>query len=359
MKKLVFVTILLANSIILFSQEYKFYALSSDGEVSHPVYLCELTPETGAISVIEKYSGVTGANYIAISPDYKHLLVTSPDPEKNGGGLVQYNLSDDGTLTLATSEFNEGGTPCHVSMSPDMKYIFSADYGGDKISLHTFSNQKISPVTDNIVKSDKSRGHYISADPSGRFVHAVFLGLDKIFSYKIEDDKFVPNASQEYFSLPEGAGPRHMVFHPDKNRVYILNEINSSVTAGSYDPKTGVITEIQNISMLPSDFDEFSKAAAIRLHPNGKFLYASNRGHNSIAVYKIAGDGKLSIVEYETSGINFPRDFNISPDGKFMVVGNQQGNSVFSFRINKKTGELDYTGMKLVMPSPLSFVFLP
>ena len=359
MKKLFLLSLLLANLTIAFSQNYRFYALSSDQGISKPVYLCELDIVSGAMSVIENYSGVVKGNYYAISPDFKHLLVTSLNAGRNQGGLVQYNISRDGKLTLIESSLKPGGIPCHVSFSTDMKYAYSANYSGDEISLYNFNNKTISAEIDLIVKPDQSRAHFIMGDPSDKFVHAVFLGLDKVFSYTIEDDKFVANGNQEYFSLPDGYGPRHLVFHPDSNWVYILNELHSSTTVGSYNSETGVITEVQDISMLPPEYSGSNSAAAIRMHPNGKFLYASNRGHNSIAVFKIEDDGLLSIVEYESSGSNWPRDFNISSDGTFMVVGNEKGNSIFSFRIDESTGELTSTGKKLSMLSPLAFEFLP
>ncbi len=359
MKRLILIGLLIANLSVLFSQKYRFYALSNDQGNSNPVYLCELDSITGAISVIENYNGVVKGSYFGISPDYKHLLVTSNNSAQDQGGLVQYNISEDGKLTISETRLKSGGVPNYVSFSPDMKYVFSANYGDDEISLYKFTNEVITAEIDNIVKPDLSKGHCIRTDPAGKFVHAVFLGLDKVFNYTIEGDKFVADTNQAFFSLPDGYGPRHFVFHPDSAWIYIVNELNSSVTAGSYNPKTGAITEIQNISMLPSGFNDNNRAAAIRVHPNGKFLYASNRGHNSIAVYEVASDGKLSIIEYETSGINTPRDFNISVDGAFMVVGNQKGNSVFSFRINESTGELSYTGKQLAISAPLAFEFLP
>jgi 6-phosphogluconolactonase len=359
MKKILLFTLLIINLCAASAQQYRFYAVSNAGGNQTPVYLCELDSASGAISIIENYSGVVKGSYFALSLDQKQLLVTSVNSAQNQGGLVQYNISGDGRLTFSRSQFNPGGIPCYVSFTPDMNYTLSAYYGDDKISICNFTNEEITAETDKIVKADNSKGHCILTDPSGKYVYAVFLGLDKVFCYTIEDGDFVANTTQEYFSLPDGFGPRHLVFHPDSSWVYILNESNSSVTAGSYNPETGAITEIQNISMLPSDFDDQSSAAAIRIHPNGRFLYASNRGHNSIAVYEIADDGILSIIEYETSGINTPRDFNISEDGKFMLVGNQKGNSIFSFRINELSGELDYTGNELAMSSPTAMVFLP
>lgn len=358
MKKILFMSFLILKLSAAGAQEYRFYAVSSDGGNQKPVYLCELDSVSGAISIIENYAGVVKGNYFALSSDQKQLLVTSLNSAQNQGGLVQYNISADGRLSSSHSQFKPGGIPCHVSFTPDMNYALSAYYGGDKISICNFSNGEITPETDEIVKADNSKGHCILTDPSGRYVYAVFLGMDKVFSYTIEEGEFVANTTQEYFSLPDGFGPRHLVFHPDSSWVYILNELNSSVTAGSLNLETGSIVEMQNISMLPPDFSGQNSAAAIRIHPNGRFLYASNRGHNSIAVYEIELDGTLSIIEYETSGINVPRDFNISEDGKFMLVGNQKGNSIFSFRINESSGELDYTGKELAMSSPIAMVFL-
>jgi DNA-binding beta-propeller fold protein YncE len=178
------------------------------------------------------------------------------------------------------------------------------------------------------------------------------------FRGRIENEEFVEHQEQPAFSLPEGYGPRHMAFHPGKGFVYILNETHSSVTACSYDTASGVMQQIQDISMLPEGYADKTNAAAIRIHPNGKFLYASNRGHNSIAVYEISEDGKLVFVEHETEGVNFPRDFNISPNGKWMIIANQKGASIMSVRIDDATGELTNSNNTFKIQSPLAIEFL-
>lgn len=359
MKKLLLSGLLYFAFGLLTAQEYQFYALSTDKNNNKPVYLCELDSISGSISIIEDYSGVYKGNYLAVSLDNKQLLATSFNTGEDKGGLVQYNISDDGKLTYSHAQFKTGGIPCYVSFTPDSNYVLSAYYKDDKIALSRFTDNQLSSEIDEIVEPDNSKGHFIRTDPSGKFVHAVFLGLDKVFNYTIEDDKFVANTNQEYFSLPEGYGPRHFVFHPDSNWIYILSETHGSITACDYDPQTGVISDFQDISMLPASYTDKNIAAAIRIHPNGKYLYASNRGHNSIVAYEIGSDGRLSLIEYETSGINYPRDFNISSDGCFMLVGNQKGNSIFSYRIDESTGELNYTGKQLSIPAPLSIVFYP
>ena len=355
-----FIALLISASIpLLYSQEYKFYALSNDGSNTEPVYLCRLDGQTGAISVIERFAGVVEGNYFALSNDNKSLLVTSKNKSKDEGGLVQYSIQEDGGLTYVSEQFKPGDLPCHVSVTPDSAYALSANYADDEISLYAFSDNDLSKEIDHIVKDDQSKGHYISTDPSGQFIHAVFLGLNKVFNYKIENNVFIENPDQASFSVPDGYGPRHMVFHPERDNVYILNETHSSVTACSYDSEIGALSEIQNISMLPEGYSGTSNAAAIKIHPNGNFLYASNRGHNSIAVYEIASDGSLVFVEHETAGINFPRDFGISPDGKYMIIANQKGTSVISLEIDESTGELTNTGEFLTMQKPLAIKFLP
>jgi 6-phosphogluconolactonase len=359
MNKILTMLILLASLSNAYTQDYLFYALSTSGDNAEPVYQCRLHGETGEITIMNKYAGVVQGNYFALSPDMNSLLVTSRNSAKNQGGLVHYNVTAEGNLTYVASRLKPGGVPSYVSFTPDGKYVLSSHYGDDQISLYQFSNNVLSAEIDNIVKADTAKGHYIKTDPSGKFVHAVFLGLDKIFNYTIANDKFVENSNQPSFSLPAGFGPRHMDFHPKKDFVYILNELNSSVTACSYNPETGVLTEIQNISMLPSGYIGTNTAAAIRIHPNGQFLYASNRGHNSIALYSIADNGILTFVEHTTSGINTPRDFNLSPDGKMMVVANLQGDSMMSFKINQSTGKLSYTGYTVTILRPLAIEFLP
>lgn len=359
MKKVILLVFLFAQISLLFAQEYKFYAISDDANAAEPIFLCKINGVTGIISVVEKYSGTVNGNYFAISPDSKHLLVTSKNASKNEAGLVQFDINEEGKLTFVKNLFKPvTDMPCHVSFTPDQKYVLSANYGNDEISLYSFSNSELTSEIDHIVKPDNSKGHFICTDPTGKYVHAVFLGLDKVFNYTIENNKFAANTTQEYFSLTDGYGPRHLVFHPD-NWVYILNETHSSVTACSYNSETGEITKMQNISMLPEGFTGTTNAAAIRLHPNGKFLYASNRGHNSIVVYEINNNGQLALVEHETTGINFPRDFIISSDGKFMVVGNQKGGAFNSYWIDETTGELSYTGSRILMSKPTAFAFLP
>lgn len=356
--KFILLFVMLIAVTAIQAKNFTFYALSNHADNSEPIYLCSLESKTGAITVLNQFSGVLKGNYFALSKDKKSLLIPSLSPNKKAGGLVQFDIAKDGSLSKKQDRFKEGGMPCYVSFTKDNDFAMSADYGDDEISLYKFDKGQLTAEVDNLILDKKARGHYIMQDPSGNNVHAVFLGLDQVRNYRIQNGKFVKNAEQAFFSLPKGQGPRHLVFHDKKPFVYVLNEVGSSVTACSYNKKSGTIEELQQISMLPSDFTAFSKAAAIRIHPNGKFLYASNRGHNSIAVFRIEKDGRLERVQLQGEGINWPRDFILSPDGKTMMVGNEHGDSVVSFKVDPKTGLLTPTGKNISIPRPLAFVFL-
>ena len=359
MKKYLFILAIFAILTQARGQDVLFYALSDNASLEEPISLCKLDTATGEISIVESFAGVMQGNYMAISPDGNHLLVTSKNKNRNRGGLVQFSIADDGSLTFLRNRFKPGGMPCHVSFTPDGKYAMSASYGDDQVSLYTFKDGVLGPQTDQVVKPDQSKGHYIQSGPSSTFVHAVFLGQDKVLNFMIEDGSFVENPNQLYFSLPQGYGPRHMVFHPNNMLAYILNELDASVTGCAYNADKGVLNEFQNISMLPDGFEGNNSGAAIRLHPNGWFLYASNRGHNSIVVYQVQNNATLVPVQHATENVNWPRDFNISPDGKFLLVANQKGDSISVFSIDQKTGMLTPTGNRILMPGPLAILFLP
>jgi len=178
--------------------------------------------------------------------------------------------------------------------------------------------------------------------------------------YRLDRDKgtIVPNAPP-FAEVKPGAGPRHFVFHPNGRFAYVINELNGTVTGFTYEPTHGSLQEIQTITTLPKGFSESNSCAEVRVHPKGEFLYGSNRGHDSIVVYRIdPANGRLSLVEHETTGIKTPRNFNIDPTGTFCVVANQGAHSVVVFRIDQATGSLNPTGQKISVGQPVCIRFL-
>ena len=179
-----------------------------------------------------------------------------------------------------------------------------------------------------------------------------------IYRLNAEKGTIVPN-DPPFASLKPGSGPRHFAFHPNGKFAYVINELAGTVTAFTYEPATGALSEIQTIPTLPADFHGSNGCAEVRVHPSGKFLYGSNRGHDSIAVYRIdPAKGTLTLVEFETADIKSPRNFNIDPTGAFCLVANQGSDSVVVFRIDPQTGALEPTGNKISVGKPVCIRFL-
>jgi 6-phosphogluconolactonase len=186
------------------------------------------------------------------------------------------------------------------------------------------------------------------------------LGIDKIMIYKLDVEKGTIAANNPAFAkVKDGAGPRHFCFVPKGKYAYVINELDCTITAFAYEPVSGALTEIQTVTTLPKGFDGNNTCAEVRVHPSGRFVYGSNRGHNSIVVYRVdPAKGTLTFVEHERAEIKTPRNFNIDPTGKFCLVANQGGDSVAVFEIDQESGALEATGHKISVPKPVCVRFL-
>lgn len=352
----------------LFGQgDFTFFALSKDANEAQPIHLCKLSAGDGHIDIIKTFSGVKNANYFSISPDQKNLLVTSSSDGLDAGGMVQFFIDAKGYLQRQGDAFSVEGAPCYVSFDVSGRYFFTANYGTGEIDVWPFASGQINEGYQTLkfegsgpdkTRQEKPHAHYVHSDPSGKFVYAVDLGTDKVMNYVFMNGKLIPNGSQPFFKLKPGSGPRHLAFHAKEPLVYVLNELKSTVTACQLNEQTGDLKAFQTISMLPDTFSGFSKAAAIRIHPSGKFLYASNRGFHSIAVFRIDANGKLTLVELEDEEIDWPRDFQVSPDGKYVLVCNLNANDITVYEVDEKSGALNYTGTKSKISQPLCIDFV-
>jgi 6-phosphogluconolactonase len=202
--------------------------------------------------------------------------------------------------------------------------------------------------------------HFIVPDPANRFALVCDLGLDKVLVYKLSPAtaKLEPN-DPPFIHVAPGSGPRHLAFHPDGRAVYVINEMGSTITAFTYDGQRGAMKELQIISTLPADFHEKSSCAEIEAHPSGKFLYGSNRGHDSIVAFAIdAGTHKLTLVEHQPTRGKTPRHFAIDPTGAWLFTENQNSDSIASFRIGSQTGRLNPTGQIVEVGAPVCVVFV-
>jgi 6-phosphogluconolactonase len=213
------------------------------------------------------------------------------------------------------------------------------------------------------VNTRRQRGphaHSINVSADDRFAFVADLGIDKIMIYRLDVKAGTMVAARPAFvELKAGAGPRHFAFHPNGRRAYVINELDCTMTAFDYDVASGALAAWQTVPTLPEGFEDRNTCAEVRVHPSGKFLYGSNRGHDSIVVYRIdPTSGMLTFVEHETAEINTPRNFNIDPTGAFCLVGNQGSDSVVVFRIDPQTGALEPTGHKISVGRPVCIRFL-
>jgi 6-phosphogluconolactonase len=203
--------------------------------------------------------------------------------------------------------------------------------------------------------------HSINVAPDNRFAFVADLGLDRVMIYRFDPQRGTLEANNPpWASLAPGAGPRHFAFHPSGRSAYVINEMKSTVTAFAYDANRGSLDEIQTVTTLPESFIGNNTTAEVQVHPSGRFLYGSNRGHDSIAVYAIdAETGRLTFVEHESTGGSTPRNFGLDPDGRYLLAANQASDSVVVFRIDAATGALTPTGHSIEVPSPVCVRIVP
>jgi len=350
-----------------------FYVGSMDGSIERSIFLCELDYSSGQVSVVDSFPGSKASSYLVLSPDKDFLYAidgTLSDPQKKHSSVVSFQVIDPtGRLEMVNRQSSEGRGPCHISCHPDGSFIFVGNYSEGNIAAYPLnSDGSIAPASDVIQhtgsgpgkRQTKAYAHFIMADPAGNHVLAVDLGADKVFIYKLdpESGKLTPNPQQEFYKTQPGAGPRHLDFHPKKPYLFIVNELNGTLISCRYDQETGMMEEINTVSNLPEDFTGNNYPAAVHVHPDGKYVYASNRvGHNSISVFQIKDSGAVERLQVMDNVPAHPRDFSIDPQGKFLLAAGMQGNAIEIFRIDDSTGKLIRTGQKIQMKAPACILF--
>jgi len=264
-----------------------------------------------------------------------------------------------------------GRGPCYLTVDSQTKNVLVANYNGGSIeSLPIQSDGRLGAPTAFIQHAGKSivagrqdvpHAHCIVLDPAAKFAFVCDLGLDKVMSYRFDAAQGTLTANQPAFTAAKpGAGPRHLVFAPDGRQAYVINEINSTIVRYAYNATAGTLTESQTVSTLPEGFTGTSTAAEIAVHPSGKFVYGSNRGDDSIAVFGVdAANGSLALLERVPAGGKTPRNFNIDPSGKLLFVANQASNNIVIFNLDPATGKLSPSGKVIVVASPVCVKFLP
>lgn len=349
------------------------------------IHLFQVNRTTGAMTPSGTYELGTSPSCLALSADGTRLYSANETDrigEGQQGTVSAFSINrSDGTLTMISTVPSGGAGPTYVSLHPSGKYLLVANYfGGSVAVLPIGENGGLGTATDIKLDSgkigpakasngppgsfafsghDRTHAHMIQADPSGRFVLHVDLGLDQIFVWKFDDKqgKLLPN-DPHAISLPAGDGPRHFYFHPNGHWFYSIQEESSTVVLFEYDPSRGQLTPRQTISTLPSGFAGSNFCSEILVSDDGKFVYAGNRLHDSIAIFSIGPSGELTYITEEWTRGNYPRSFQFDPTGQFLYCCNQRADNVTVFKVNRDSGGLEFTGHYAAVGNPSHVVFL-
>jgi 6-phosphogluconolactonase len=345
----------------------------TEGTKSKGIYRMELDLATGKLSEPVVAGKAVNPSFLAIHPSGKFLYAVDEIDRfgtKKGTGAVSAFALDGktGDLALLNQEPSLGAHPCHLVTDRAGKHVLVANYtGGNATVLAIEEDGKLGKVTGHVQhegkgvnpsRQEKPHAHSINLDSNNRFGFVADLGIDKVMIYRYEKGQLRANDPPSVKVEP-GAGPRHFAFHPSGKFAYVINELDSTVTALAYDSDRGALTPIQTISTLPAGYKGRTTTAEVVVHPSGKFLYGSNRGHDSIAMFTIdTKTGKLTATGHQGKGIKTPRNFAVEPAGKFCLVANQDGDSVLVFRVDASTGKLESTDSKVEVPKPVCLRFL-
>jgi 6-phosphogluconolactonase len=355
------------------SRMWVFFGTYTGGK-SEGIYRATLDPATGALSQPELAAKVENPSFLAVHPSGKFLYAAgelSNFEGKPGGAVSAFALdSKTGGLTLLNQQSSRGAGPCHLVVDRTGGNVLVANYGGGSVAVlpidkdgrlrpaSSFVQHKGSSV--NPKRQEAPHAHSINVDPAGAFAVVADLGLDKVLVYRFDAAAGTLTANDPpHAAVSPGAGPRHFAFHPSGRFAYVINEMNSTVTAFAYDAKKGTLSEIDTKSTLPGP-QQGNSTAEVQVHPSGKFLYGSNRGHNSLAIFRIdEKTGALTATGHQPTGGRTPRNFGIDPTGKFVLAANQGSDSVVVFRVDQETGKLEETGQSIKVPTPVCVKFLP
>jgi 6-phosphogluconolactonase len=335
------------------------------------VNLFRRDPQSGQLEHLSE-GELVNPSWLAFDPDKRYLFAVAETMEyqgKEGGGVASFSIDQQtGNLTKLSEQPTTGGAPCHLCTDPEGKFLFVANHEHGNVSMLPInSDGTLEPASDLVQHEGSGPGptqtsphaHCTVFDPAGERLMVVDKGIDKVMIYQVDhtNKKLVP-ADPPYAPVHSGAAPRHIVFHPSGRYAYVNGEADMTITAFRYDG-AGTFEEVHYLSTLPDGADrEGVSTAGIGVHPNGRFVYVSNRGHDSIAIFEIdQQSGGLTVRGHQASGGDIPRAFGIDPEGNYMYVGNQKSDVIVIFRIDPDTGQLERTGETTVCGAPVAFLF--
>ena len=336
---------------------------------SRGIYLCRLNLATGALTTPELAAEVQNPSFVALHPSRRWLYAAGELGNFRGqqtGAVSAFAIDPaTGKLSLLNQQPSGGGGPCYLIVDAAGKNVLAANYGSGSVAvLPLQADGRLSEAACVIQHQgsgpDRQRqqgphAHSINLDAANRFAFAADLGLDKILVYRFDAAQGTLAANDPpSAAVAPGAGPRHFAFHPSGKFAYVINEMHSTVTAFAYDRDAGKLQSLQTITTLPADFRGNSTTAEVQVHPSGRFLYGSNRGHDSIAVFAIdQATGQLTAIQHQSTQGKTPRNFGIDPTGRFLLAANMDSNAIVVFRIDSATGVLTAAGHQVDVPIPV------
>lgn len=330
------------------------------------IFLAQMDADSGRVTIQRGFDAGPNPSFLALTRDRRHLYAVN---EQTQGGTSAFAVdAASGALTRLNSQPVQGADPCYLTVDPTGKWLLVACYSsGNLVTLPIQAGGALGALVEHIQhvgkgpvanRQEKAHAHSVRFDPSQRFALAADLGMDRVWVYRLDaqSGKMSANTPPGMDGKP-GAGPRHLEFHPNGKFLYISNELDSSVTACTWDAQSGQIASFQALSTLPQGFSGENLVADIHITPSGEYLYVSNRGHNSLAAYKVdAQTGALTALGATSCGGDFPRNFAIDPAGKFVLVANQYSGDLVTFQLGAD-GSLAPVGEKVTLASPVCVVF--
>jgi len=350
----------------------RVYVGTYTGKESKGIYMLRLDLAKDTLGDPELVAETRNPTFLALHPTGRFLYAVGEIGDFGGkrtGAISAFAIEASGKLTLLNQQPSGGPGPCHVSVDRQGRNVLAANYtGGSACVIPLADDGKLKTPTCVVQHEGKGanprrqagpHAHSINLDPAGRFAFVADLGLDKVMIYRLDAaaGTLTPNDPPAGLVAP-GSGPRHFAFHPCGKFAYVINELASTITAFTYDLNSGRLDEIQTVTTLPEGFNGNNTTAEVQVHPSGRFVYGSNRGHDSIAIFAVdPASGKLTAVGHESTQGKTPRNFGIDPTGRYLLAANQGTNNLVLFRIDAATGKLTATGATATVGSPVCVKF--
>ena len=359
------------------AQPFEIYLGTYTRTTSKGIYATKLDPVSGALSAPALVAELGNPSWLTLHPTGRVLYAIEETklPDGKAGGSVRAYGIDPATRSLTLLNTSATADPlCHAAVDRTGRILVAVSYGGGQVSsfpvlpdgrlgARTSFIPHTGPLGPNTKRQDKPHAHSATFSPDNRFVFVCDLGQDRVYCYAVDaTNATLTPAATPFTPFTPGTGPRHAKFSPDGRHFYVIDELDGTITASNYEPAAGTLTLFQRIPTLPADYAgaATNTTAEIRVHPNGRFLYGSNRGHDTVAVYAITpATGALTLVEIVGCGGKNPRNFALSPDGAWLVCAHHGSDTVVTFRVDSATGRLTRVPGAINVGQPVSVLFAP